>query len=61
MKITDQQAYEKALQRIAELRAAGEAASDKPELAELEAAAASYDAQAGEPAESKGRPEGDVV
>lgn len=61
MKITDEQGYEQALERIAELRAAGEQADVGSELAALEAAVAGYDAQAGEPAESKGRPEGGIL
>lgn len=61
MKIKDEQGYEKALERIAELRAEGAQAETGSELAELEAAVAGYNAQAGEPAASKGRPAGHVL
>jgi hypothetical protein len=56
MKITDQQEHERALERIAELRARGEVPKEGSELAELEAAVAGYSAMGGQPEESKGRP-----
>lgn len=61
MKISSDQEHERALERIAELRASGAQAETGSELAELEAAVAGYGVQADEPGESKGRPTGGIL
>lgn len=61
MKIRSDQEHERALERIAELRASGAQAEKGSELAELEAAVAGYGAQADVPDESKGRPPGRIL
>lgn len=61
MKITSKDEHERALERIAELRAQGESAEVKAELAELDAAVAGFVSQAGTPGSRKGKPEGSIV
>ncbi len=61
MKISSDQEHERALERIAELRASGAQAGVGSELAELEAAIAGYGAQADGPGKSKGRPPGGIL
>lgn len=61
MKITTEAEHERALERIAELRAQGESAEAKAELAELEAAVAGFVSQAGTPGTRKGKPEGSII
>ena len=56
MKITTPEAYRMAIQRISELRSAGETAETNAELAELEGAANAYEALPDVPDESKGKP-----
>lgn len=60
-KVTTEAEHERALERIAELRAQGDTAESATELAELEAAVAGFVSQAGTPGERKGKPEGSVV
>ncbi|HSO43627.1 MAG TPA: hypothetical protein VLR47_12455 [Rhodospirillales bacterium] len=60
-KITTEAEHERALERIAELRAQGESAEGQAELAELEAAVAGFVSQAGTPGSRKGKPEGSIV
>lgn len=60
-KVSNQQEHDRALERIAELRAEGKAADKGSELAALEAAVAGYSAIEGKPGESKGRPLGGVL
>ncbi|MDZ3837465.1 MAG: hypothetical protein U0S49_08840 [Rhodospirillales bacterium] len=60
-KITTEAEHERALERIAELRAEGESAEGRPELAELEAAVSGFVSQAGTPGSKKGKPDGSIV
>lgn len=60
-KITTEAEHERALERIAELRAKGETAEGGAELAELEAAVAGFVSQAATPGSRKGKPEGSIV
>jgi hypothetical protein len=60
-KITTEAEHERALERIAELRAAGESAEGRPELAELEAAVSGFVSQAGAPGTKKGKPDGSII
>lgn len=48
--------YDRAVQRVAELREAGKAAENHDELAALEGAIARYVATPGHPASRRGRP-----
>lgn len=60
-KITNREEHDRALERIAELRAQGKSPDKGSELAALEAAVAGYSAMDGQPAESKGRPQGGIL
>ena len=60
-KMTTEAEHERALERIAELRAQGDTAESAAELAELEAAVAGFVSQAGTPGERKGKPDGSIV
>jgi multidrug resistance efflux pump len=60
-KITTEAEHERALERIAELRAEGETAERRSELADLEAAVSGFVTQAGTPGSKKGKPEGSIV
>lgn len=60
-KVTTEAEHERALERIAELRAQGDTAEGDAELAELEAAVAGFVSQGGTPGERKGKPEGSIV
>lgn len=61
IKITSEAEHERALERIAELRARGHSAEEKTELAELEAAVSGYASQADTPGSRKGKPDGSIV
>jgi hypothetical protein len=56
LKITTPEAYRKAIDRVNELRSAGNTAENHTELAELDGAVAAYEALPNEPDESKGKP-----
>lgn len=56
MKIATPEAYRRAIDRMDQLRSAGETAEQNAELADLEAAVAAYAAKSDEPDESKGKP-----
>lgn len=60
-KITTEAEHERALDRIAELRARGESAEEKAELAELEAAVSGFVTQANTPGARKGKPNGSIL
>jgi hypothetical protein len=60
-KITTEAEHERALDRIAELRARGETAEEKSKLAELEAAVAGFVSQADTPGARKGKPSGSIL
>ncbi len=59
MKITTPEAYDKALDRVNELRAGGATVDSNDELAELEGAIAAYGVQEDVLDESKGKPTAD--
>jgi primosomal protein N'' len=54
--IRDNRDYERALQRMNELRGRGLEEEESAELAELEAAVAAYAQRSGKPADTPGRP-----
>jgi len=56
MKITNDDQYRQAMERVNALRSAGESVEDNRELADLVAAVAHYEVANGGPGESKGRP-----
>jgi len=56
MQITTLEAYQEALEQIAELRKSGKTATSSPELAELQSAIEAYETKPQEPDESKGKP-----
>ena len=59
MKITTPEGYQRALDRIDELRAAGETVESSQELADLESAITGYELKPDEPDESKAKPTSD--